>query len=174
MAFVTFERILSICLMFQTFVIVVQSPSSVRLLATIWTAAHQAFLSLTISRSLPKFMFIASVMLSSHFILWFTLLLLPLIFPSIRDFSIESSVHIRWWKYWSVSFSPSCDYSGLISFKIGWFDHPETLRSPPAAQFKGINSLAFCCSVLTTLHDHSLDYTYICQQSNVSPFQHTV
>jgi len=76
-------------------------------------------LSLTISQSLPKFM-----LMSSHLILWCPLLFMPLVFPSIRDFSNESSVHIRWPKYWSFSFtiSPSSEYSGLISLKIDWFD----------------------------------------------------
>ena len=85
-------------------------------------SACQACLSLTISRSLPKF--IASVMLSSHLILWHPLLLLPSIFLSIGVFSNESSVHIRWPKYWSFSFSicPSSEYSGLISLKVDWFD----------------------------------------------------
>ena len=89
-----------------------------------WTVAHQASLSLTISWSLPQFMFIASMMPSSHLILWHPLLLLPLIFPSIRDFSNELSVCIRWLKYWSFSFSisPFREYSGLISLKIDWFD----------------------------------------------------
>ena len=86
---------------------------------TPWTAARQA-LSLTISRSLPKFMFIASVMPSSHLILWCPLLLLPSIFPSIRNFSSESAVRIRRPKYYSIS--PSKEYSGLISLKIDWFD----------------------------------------------------
>ena len=88
--------------------------------ATPWTAARQASLSLIISQRLPKFMFIASVMLSSHLILWCPFLLLPSIFPSIRDFSNESSVCIRWPKYWRSSFSmsPSSEYSGLISIKI--------------------------------------------------------
>ena len=87
------------------------------------TAAHQASLSLTISWSLPKFMSIASVMPTSHLILWCPLLLLPSIFPSTRDFSNELAVHIRWPKYWSFSFSisPSNNYSGLISLKIDWF-----------------------------------------------------
>ena len=83
--------------------------------------------SLTSSQSLPKFLFNASVVaLPSHLILWSPLLLLPSIFSSIWDFSIESSVHIRWPKYWSFSFSisPSSDYSGLISLKIDWFDLP--------------------------------------------------
>ena len=109
-------------LLYYICVIVVQSPSRVWLLATPWTAAHQASLSLTISWSLPKFMFIVLVMPSSHLILWCPLLLLPSIFPSIRDFSNESCVLIRWPKYWSSSFSirPSSEYSGLISLKIHW------------------------------------------------------
>ena len=85
-------------------------------------AAYLASLPLTVSRSLPKFMFIALVIQSSHLILWCPLLFLPLIFPSIRDFSSESSVHIRWPKYWCFSISPSSEYSGLISLKIDWFD----------------------------------------------------
>ena len=105
-------------------VVVVQLPSHVQVLVTPWTAASQASLSLSISPNLPRFMFIASVMLSSHLILWCPVLLLPSIFPSIRDFSNELSVHIRWPKYWSFSFSisPSSEYSGLISLKIDWFD----------------------------------------------------
>ena len=108
----------------QCVLVVVQSPSHVRLFVTPWTAAHQASLSLTISQSLPKFTSISSVMPSSYLILWWPLLLLPSIFPSIRDFSNESSVPIRWPKYWSISFSiaPSREYSGLISLKIDWFD----------------------------------------------------
>ena len=91
---------------------------------TPWTAACQGSLSFTISWSLPKFMFIASVMLSSHLILWCPLLLLPSIFPSTRDFSNELSLHITWPKYWSFSFSssPSNEHSGLIPFKNDWFD----------------------------------------------------
>ena len=92
--------------------------------ATPWTVARQASLSLTISLSLPKFMSIELVMPSSHLILWCPLLLLPSIFPSIRDFSSESSAHIRWPKYWNFSFSISLssEYSGFIFFKIDWFD----------------------------------------------------
>ena len=103
---------------------VVQSLSRVRLFATSWTAAPQASLSLTISRGLPSFMSIASMMPSSPLILWCPLLLLPSIFPSIRDFSSELAVQIRRPKCWSFSFSisPSSEYSGLISFKIDWFD----------------------------------------------------
>ena len=91
---------------------------------TPWTVARQASPSLTISQSLPKLMSIESVMLSNHLILCHPLLLLPSIFASIRVFSNESAVHIKWPKYWSLSFSisPSNEYSGLISFKIDWFD----------------------------------------------------
>ena len=104
-------------------VIVVQSPSHVWLFTTPWTAAHQASLSLTISQSLPKFMSTESVMPSNHLILWHPLLL-PSIFPSIRVFSSESTLHIMWSKYWSFSFSisPSSEYSGLISFRMDWLD----------------------------------------------------
>ena len=103
---------------------VVQSLSRVQLFVTAWTAAHQASLSFTISWSLLKLMSIKSVMPSSHLILCHPLLLLPSIFPSMRVFSNESVHHIRWPKYWSFSFSisPSNEYSGLISFRMDWFD----------------------------------------------------
>ena len=96
----------------------------VQLFVTPWTAAHQASPSFTISQSLLKFMSIESVMLSNHLILCHPLLLLPSIFPIIRVFSNESALHIRWPKYCSFSFtiSPSNEYSGLISFRIDWFD----------------------------------------------------
>ena len=89
-----------------------------------WTAAPQASLSFTISRSLLKLMSIESMMPSNHLILCRPLLLLPSIFPSIRVFSNESALCIRWPNYWSFSFSisPSNKYSGLISFRIDWFD----------------------------------------------------
>ena len=105
-------------------VAVVQLHTHVWLFVTPWTSAHQASLSLAISQSLPKFMSNASVMPSSHLIFWRPLLLVPLIFPSIRDFSSKLTVHIKWPKYWSFSFSisPSNEYSGLISLKINWFD----------------------------------------------------
>ena len=103
---------------------VVQSLSHVQLFATARTAARQASLSFNISRSLLKLMSIKSVMPSNHLILCYLLLLLPSIFPSIRVFSNELAFHIRWSKYWSLSFSisPSNKYSGLISFRIDWFD----------------------------------------------------
>ena len=89
---------------------------------TQWTAACQASLSITNSRSLFKLMSIESVMPSNHLILCYPLLLLPSIFPSIRVFSNESALHIRWPKYWSFSFSisPSTEYSVLTSFRINW------------------------------------------------------
>ena len=101
----------------------VQSLSRVRLFATPWTAARQASLSITNCRSLPKPMSIESVMPSNHLILWHPLLL-PSIFPSIRVFSNESALRIRWSKYWSFSFniSPSNEHPGLICFRIDWFD----------------------------------------------------
>ena len=103
--------------------------------ATPWTAAHQASLSITNFQSLLKLISIESVMPSNHLILCRPLLLLPSIFPSIRVFSNESVLHIRWTKYWSFSFSisPSNEYSGLISFRIDWFyllAVQGTLKSP--------------------------------------------
>ena len=91
---------------------------------TPWTAADQASLSITNSRSLPKLMAIESVMPSNHLILCHPLLLLPSIFPSIRVFSNESALRIRWPKYWSFSFSisPSSEHPGLISFRMDWLD----------------------------------------------------
>ena len=100
-----------------------QSLSCVRLFASPRTAACQASLSITISWSLLKLMSIQSVMPSNHLIFCCPLLLLLSIFPSIRVFSSESALHIRWPKYWSFSFSirPSNEYSGLISFRMDWF-----------------------------------------------------
>ena len=102
----------------------VQSLSCVQLFATPWIAAHQAFLSITNSWSSPKLMSIESVMPSSHLILCRPLLLLPPIPPSIRIFSNESTLCMRWPKYWSFSFSisPSNEHPGLISFRMDWLD----------------------------------------------------
>ena len=102
----------------------VQSLSHVWLFATPWTAARQASLSITNSQSLLKLMSIESVMPSNHLTLCHPLLLLPSMFPSIRVFSNESVLHIRWPKYWSFSFSirPSNKYSGPISFRMDWMD----------------------------------------------------
>ena len=102
----------------------VQLLSHVQLFATPWLAGCQASLSITNFRSSPKLISIESVMPSSHLILCCPLLLLPPVPPSIRVFSKESVLHIRWPKYWSFSFSinPFNEYSGLISFRIDWFD----------------------------------------------------
>ena len=104
--------------------VVVQSLSCVRLFVTPWTAARQASLSFTISLSVLKLMSIKLVMASNHLILCHPLLLPPSVFPSIRVFSSESVLRIRWPKYWSFSFSisPFNKYSGLISFRIDWLD----------------------------------------------------
>ena len=102
----------------------VQSLSRVWLFVTPWTAAHQASLSITNSRSLHKLISMELVIPSNHLNLCRSLLLLPSIFPSIRVFSNESALHIRWPKYWSFSsnISPSNEHSGWISFTMDWFD----------------------------------------------------
>ena len=148
---------------------------------TLWTAAHQASLSITNSQNLPKLMSIALVMPSNHLMLCHPILLPPSVFPSIRVFSNESVIHIRWPKYWSFSFHirPSNEYSGLISFRIDW--SPCSLRdsqeSSPAPHFKSINSLALhllYVPTVTSVHDYwknsIFDYMDLCRQSNVSAF----
>ena len=126
-------------------------------------------------------MCIELVMPSNHLILCRPLLLLPSVFPSIRVFSSEFVLNIRWPKYWSFSFRVSpTEYSGLISFKIDWFDLlavQGTLRS--LFQYHSLKVLCLLYSpTLTTLCDHwedySLDYTDLCRESNVSALQHTV
>ena len=96
--------------------------SCVQIFADSWTEAHQASLSITNSWNLFKLMSIESVMPSNHLILCHPLLFLSSIFPNIRVFSKESALRIRWPKYWSISISPSNEYSGLISFNIDWLD----------------------------------------------------
>ena len=122
----------------------VQSLSRVRLFATPWTSACQASLSITNSRSLLNLMFIESVMPSNHLILCHPLLLLPSIFPSIRIFSSESVLHIRWPEYWSFSFSinPSNEYSGLIAFRVRWLEHCMQCSLGISNIFKEISSLS--------------------------------
>ena len=138
-------------------VVVVQSPSCVWYFVTPWTVACQSSLSITISQSLLKFMSIESVMPSSHLILHRPFFLLPSIFPSIRVFSNESTLHI------SFSTSPSKEYSGLISFRIDWFDLlavPGTLKSLlQHHKSEGISSLALSlhCPNLTSAHDYWKD-----------------
>ena len=122
--------------------------------ATPWIAAHQASLSITNSRSLLKFMSIESVMPSSHLILCHPLLLLPPIPPSIRLFSNESAVFMRWPKYWSfsLSISPSNEHPGLISFKMDWLDLlavQGTLKS--LLQHHGSTASIFQCSAFFTV-----------------------
>ena len=158
----------------QEFISSVQSLSHVRLFATPWTAARQAFLSITNSWSLLKLMSIESVMPSNYLILCHPLLLLPSIFPSIRVFSNESVLGIRWPKDWSFSFniSPSNEYSGLNSSRMDWLDLlavQRTLKSFLQCQFKSISSstLSFLYSpTLTSIHDywknHSLDQMDLC------------
>ena len=131
-----------------------------------WTAVGQPSLSFTISWSWFKLTSIELVMPSNHLILCCPLLLLPSIFPSIRVFSNESALHIRWPKYWSYSFSisPSNEYSGLISFRTDWFDLLAVQKSSPGPQFESINSLVLSLLYgpsLTSMHDcwknHSFD-----------------
>ena len=130
-------------------IVVVQSLSGVQLFVNSWTAeAHQDSLSFTIPRNLPKLIPIELVMPSNHLILCLPLLLLPSIFPSIRVFSNEPVLCIRWPKYWSFSFSisPSNEYSGLISFRIDWFDLlavQGTLKS--LLQFESSKALILLC-----------------------------
>ena len=130
---------------------------------TPWTAAPQASLSITSSRSLLKLMSIESVMPSNHLIFCHLLLLPPSIFPSIRVFSNESALRIRWPKYWSFSLNirPSNEHPGLVSFRMDCLDllaHPRDSReSSLAPQFKSINSsaLSFLYSPpLTSIHDY--------------------
>ena len=137
--------------------------------ATPWTAAHQASLSITNSQSLLKLMSIKSVMPSNHLILLCPLLLLPSIFPSIRVFSSESTLHIRWPKYWNFSFniSPSNEYSRLSFFRVDWFDLlavQGTLKS--LLQHHSSKASIFWCSAffrgptLTTVHGYWKDHTF--------------
>ena len=137
----------------------VQSLSRVWLSTTPWISAHQALLSITNSRSPPKLMSIEVMMPSNHLILCHPLLLLPSIFPSIRVFSNESALRIRWPKYWSFSFSisPSNESSGLISFRIDWFALLEFSRvfSNTTLQKHHSSGLSFLHSpTLTSIHDH--------------------
>ena len=151
--------------------------SHVQLFTTPWTAAHQGSLSITNSRSLQKLMSFESVMPSNHLILCRPLLLPPSIFPGIRVFSKESALCIRWPKYWSFSFSINPDFSGLISFRIDWFDLLAVQGTFPTPQFKSIDSsaLSFLYSpTLTSINDywknHNYDYMDLCWQTNISAF----
>ena len=144
----------------------VQLLSHVQLFSTPWTAALQAFLSITNSQSLLKPMSIKSVMPSNHFILCGPLILLPSIFPTIRVFSKESVLCIRWPKYWSFSFntSPSNEYSGLISFRKSVPCTPrDSQESSPTPQFKSIDSSSFSflySPTLTSIHDYWKNHSF--------------
>ena len=130
-----------------------QLLSCVRFFVTSWAAARQASLSSTNSRSLFELMSIESVMPSNHLILCHLLLLLPLIFPSIRVFSNESVLPIRWPKYWSFSFniSPSKEYSGLISFRIDWLDLVVQGTLKNLLQHHSSKASVFWCSAFFTV-----------------------
>ena len=139
----------------------VQFLNRVWLFLTTWTAAHQASLSFTISRSLLKIMLIELVTPSSYLILFHPLLLLHSIFLSIRVFPNESVLRIKWPQYWSFSFStsPSNQYSGVNSFRIDWLDllAVQGQGSFPTSQFESINSPALSFPYgpnLTSVHDH--------------------
>ena len=151
----------------------VQSLTHARLFAIPWTAAHQASLSVTNSQSLLKLMSIELVMPSNHLTLCHPLLLLPSIFPSIRVFSNKLVLQIKWPKYWGFSFSPSKEYSGLISFEwTGWISLQSKglSRVFSSTAVKSINSsvLSFLYSpTLTSIHDywknHSFDVMELCR-----------
>ena len=147
----------------------VQSLSRVHLFVTSWTAARQASLSITNSWSLLKLMSIKSVMPSNHLILCHALLLPPSIFPSIRVFSSESVLHIRWPKYWSFSFSinPSNEYSGLISFRIDWLD---LLAVQGTLQCHSSKALILCHSAFFIVQ---LSHPYITTGKTIALTRHT-
>ena len=152
----------------QQFSVSVQSLSHVQLFATPWTAAHQASLSITNSWSPPKPMSIEPVMPSNHLIIYAPLLLLPSIFPSIRVFSNELPIHIRWPKYWSLSFniSPSINTQDYLlqDRLVGSPCSPrDSQESSPTPEFKSINSLVFSClygPTLTSIQDYQKNHSF--------------
>ena len=160
-----------------------QSLSHVWLFATPWTVEHQASLSITNSWSLLKLMSIALVMPFNHLVLCCPLLLLPSIFPSIRVFSNESARHIRWPKYWSISFniSPPNEYSDW--FPLGWTGWISLQSKGLSRVFSNttIQKHQFCGAQPSLWYNshihtftHNFDYMDLCQQRNVSAFQYTV
>ena len=173
-----FEVIEILCILI---IVIVQRLSRVQLFVTPWTAAHQASLSFTNSRSLLKLMSIESVMPSNHLILCRPLLLLPSIFPGIRVFSNELALHIRWPKYWSFSISPFNEYSGQISFRMDWFDllavqgTLKNLLQHHSSKASILQHLAFFIVqfshlYMTTGKTIALTMSDLCQQSDVSAF----
>ena len=145
----------------------VQLLRRVWLFVTPWTAACQASLSITNSQSLPKSMSIESVMPSNHLILCCPLLLLSSIFPTIRVFSNESVLHIRWPKYWSFSFSisPSNEYSGLIFFRIDWLDLLAVQGTLKSLQHHSSKASILQCSAFFTVQ---LSHPYMTNWKNHS------
>ena len=162
------------------FVAVVQSLSHVWFFAIPWTAAHQASLSFTISWSLLKLMSIESVMSFNHFVFCcpLLLLLLPSVFPRTRVFSDELALHIKWPKYWNFSFSisPSNEYSGLISFRIDWFDllavqgTLKSLLQHHSSKASILQHSAFFTVQFSHPHMTTGKTTGLCRESNVSAF----
>ena len=143
----------------------VQSFSHVQHFATPWTAACKASLSITNSRSLLKLMSIKPLMPSNHLIL-FHPLLLPSVFPSIKVFSTESALHIRWPKDWSFGFkiSPTNEHPGLISFGMDWLDLLAVQQYSPTPQFKSINTSVLSLlngPTLTSIHDHWKNHSFV-------------
>ena len=151
--------------------VVVHSLSVVQLFSTPRTAACQAPCPSTPELAQSQ---VHPVSDANRLILCRPLLLLPSIFPSIRVFSNELALHIRWPKYWSFSFSPSSEYSGLIPFRIDWFDltvQGDSQESSPTPQFKTTNSSVLSLlygPCLTSIHDYWKNHTDLCWQSNVS------
>ena len=159
-------------------IVVAQLLSCIRLLTTLWIAAHQASLSFSSSWCLLKLMSFGLVMPSNQLILCRPLFLLLSIFPSVRVFSSESTLHIRWPEYCSFSFSLSNEYSGSVSFRIDWFDLlavQGTLKSLLQNSSPSILQCSIFFMVhLTSIHDdyknHSFEYMDLCWQSDVFAF----
>ena len=161
------------------------SQCCVQLFVTPWTAACQAPLSFTTSWSSPKFMSIEFMRPSSHLTLCHPLLLLPSVFPSIRIFSSESTLRIRGPKYWTFSFriSPFREFSGLISFRIYWFDflavqgtlksllqHHSSKASILQCSTFVMVQLSHSCMTIGKKNEQNFHRTCLCLQSNISPF----
>ena len=146
----------------------VQSLSHVQLFATPWTAVHQASLSFTVSWSFLRLMSIDLMTPSNHLILCCPLLLLPSIFHSIKVFSSELALLIRWSKYWSFSFriSLSNEYSGLIFFRMDWFDllavqgTPKSLLQHHGLKASILQHCLFDCPALTSIHDYWKNHSF--------------
>ena len=161
--------------LFHIFVVAPKSLGCIRFFATVWTAVRQTSPSFTTSRSLLKLMSAESVMPSSHLILCHPLLVLPLIFPSIRVFSNESALCIRWPKDWSFSISPSNEHPGLISFRMDWLDLlavQGTLQS--LLQHHSSKTSILQCSAFLIAYGywkhHSFDCIDLCWQIYVAAF----